>query len=555
MARLFDPSDGVHKGWSCRCSDCPYAVNDKLNYADRVLCNGCGRAKAKARSPPPALAIEASPPKPLPRKGVPGLGPTARSEQRRRKREGGQTTTAAPTTQPQTTKAPAEPQPGLAAALKLAQAAPTVGPGKPLVLSQELLGELGDLAQALQPVVASLAGERLPTQPDPKNTEAEVSKLLAEQRPCAAAGQVAALEAQVGQLKASLAVVAGFPAAEEPLTKLLDDAVAKLAKLAKTAPSVESEVIGLERAASAHALALQERADRHAGGAKKGQDRAAVRAKVFSDLRALLAKAELEVTELEAKLAHEHAAADRARAQIDQEIASALDAKIKLAKAEATKNEAEKQAQAAAARRPPAPGPLAAPPGPGTALALTAVPTAAAADSSDELAALRLSNASIQEQLRQLQAALLQSQARDQAGDLFDAIVPEVSLDALPTLTAGALSEPELRVCGMVWWLLSRWAGAGASSPFTLEEAAQELQVPVDGVVAAFKAALGEKHALWDVSAQAFVTRQCCNLVHMSLARLKETYEQAKEAPGAEKQARVAFDAIDELAKKRRRGH
>ena len=96
--------------------------------------------------------------------------------------------------------------------------------------------------------------------------------------------------------------------------------------------------------------------------------------------------------------------------------------------------------------------------------------------------------------------------------------------------------------------------GGWASAPFTIEEAAKELQVHANDVVAAFKAALGEKHTLWDVSPQAIVPRQCGTLVHMSLARLKETYEAAQEAQGAQEQAREAFDAIDELARKRRRG-
>ena len=372
FASLMSANSGKHEGWGCRCSDCPYAVSEKLNFPERTVCNGCGRTKAKARSPPASLSIVAA--QPPPKADVPGLGRSARNERRRRKRETERAAVEKPVAKPQAPLAAAAPQPGLAAALKVAQDAPVVGPGKPLVMSQELLGELGGLAAALQPVVSSLAGERLPMQPDAKSTEAEVTRLLAEQRPCATAGQVVALEAQIGQLKASKAAAAGIPAAEESLAKLLDEAETRLAKLVKNAPSVETEVIGLQRAASAHALARQERADRHAGGAKKGRERAAERAKVFSDLRALLDKAELEVAELEAKLANEHAAADRARADIDQAVATALDEKVKAAKAEVAKIEAQKQAQAAAPNVAPSPGLGTAPAGPGTALALTTAP-------------------------------------------------------------------------------------------------------------------------------------------------------------------------------------
>jgi len=48
----------------------------------------------------------------------------------------------------------------VAEALAQAQNAPTLGPGKPLVLPPEVLAELGDLAVALQPVLSSLAQKR-----------------------------------------------------------------------------------------------------------------------------------------------------------------------------------------------------------------------------------------------------------------------------------------------------------------------------------------------------------------------------------------------------------
>ena len=149
-----------------------------------------------------------------------------------------------------------------------------------------------------------------------------------------------------------------------------------------------------------------------------------------------------------------------------------------------------------------------------------------------------------------MQARLVQ----DQMMASFDAVGPGLTEDHLPVLVAGDIAGPVMRACGLTWWLLSRWLGAGAAAPFTVEDAAKELHLKPDEVVEVFNVALGDQKGHWKCGLQDILPRQFCLLVHQSLARLKETYETGQEVQGAQQQARDAYVALDALAKKRRRG-
>jgi len=76
----------VSGGWPCRYTDCPMAVNERMNYSFRSRCKGCDRTKASAMSPPARLAVP--PPEPTHRpparaRAVPGMTPVARKPRAR----------------------------------------------------------------------------------------------------------------------------------------------------------------------------------------------------------------------------------------------------------------------------------------------------------------------------------------------------------------------------------------------------------------------------------------------------------------------------------------
>jgi len=413
-------------------------------------------------------------------------------------------------------------------------------------LSQGLLDSLGDLAPALQPLLTSLAAERPPTPPPQKDVAAEVTKLVADQRPCATAVQVTTLEAQASQYRVALAGIAGIPEAEAPLQKLLDDTLAKLAKTSKHAPSAGTEVTGLERAAATHELAVRERADRHAAGAAKTKERVAERLSMIGDLRALLLRAEREVGALETKLATDHDADHKLRMDFDKEVAAAIAEKIKVARAEAAKGS------------PAPPGPSYAMPPVGTApvgstaIAAPNLAIVAAPVQNVDVAELTRQKEAIELQLKAFKDAADARAATDAANAAYEVVVPGVSMDDMPTLTAAGLTESQLRACGLTWWVLARWAGAGAACAFTAGEAARELGMAEDQVTAVFTLAVGQQRALFKGGPQDIISRQCCLLVQQSLSRLKDTYEAAPEVEATQQQARVAFDAIVTVAKKRR---
>ena len=85
----------AQQGWLCRFTDCPSAVNERVNFHTRARCLGCARAKATAMSPPAKLAVP--PAEPTRRTGggrasapppkVPGLQPRMRPRRRSTKKE------------------------------------------------------------------------------------------------------------------------------------------------------------------------------------------------------------------------------------------------------------------------------------------------------------------------------------------------------------------------------------------------------------------------------------------------------------------------------------
>jgi len=411
-----------------------------------------------------------------------------------------------------------------------------------------LVDDLGSLAPALQPLLTSLAVERPPTPPPQKDVAAEVARLVADQRPCATALQVTTLEAQAGKYRVALAAMAGMPEAEEPLQKLLDDTLAKLAKTSKHAPSAGTEVMGLEKAAATHQLGIRERADRHEAGAAKTKERAAERLSMIGDLRALLLRAEREVSALEVKLATDHEADRKLRTDFDQQVTVAIEEKIKAAKA-------------GAARVTPVPhGPTYVMPPPEGAPAgsnSTASPSlaiVAAPVQNMDMAELTKQKEAVELQLKALKDAFDARAAMDATNAAYEVVIPGVSLDDLPILAAADFSDVQLRACGLTWWVLARWAGAGAACAFTAGEAARELGMSVDEVVAVFSLAVGQQRALLKGGPQDIISRQCCLLVQQSLSRLKDSYEAGPDVEATRQQARAAFDAIETVAKKRRCG-
>jgi len=477
---------------------------------------------------------------------VPGLGRLTRGERRRR-----QASTSSPATPKPRPLEEAPSQKGVAAAVARVEAAPKPGPGVPLAFSPELLADLGDLAPALQPLMAALAVERPPAPQPDRDVAHEVAKLLAEERPCATAGQVSTLEAEIAGIRGALINVAGQPKLEEVLQQSLDDLLAKLAKTSRHAPSAGTEILGLERAATSHELARRERADRHAAGAAKARERGKLRSTMASDLRALITRAEQEVGVLEAQLSADHEAADKARAAFDVKVAEAIAEKIRMAK------------QQAASPPPPVavPSPQgggsagSAPNGPAPGTALVATPAA----SLDEIIKEKLiMEAKLKAQLKDLQDALAAQQARDPARDqalaVYDKVQQGVSIDDLPVLVAQDLSDTQLRACGLTWWMLARWAGAGATSFFTVGEVARELGMAVEVIEAVFKLVIGSQQALWPGGPHEVIPRQSCLLVQESLSRLKGAYESGLEVASVQQQAKAAFAAIESLSKKRRVG-
>jgi len=171
-----------------------------------------------------------------------------------------------------------------------------------------------------------------------------------------------------------------------------------------------------------------------------------------------------------------------------------------------------------------------------------------------DVAELTRQKEAIELQLKGLKEAFDARAALDAANAAYDAVVQGVSLDDLPVLTASDLAESQLRACGLAWWVLARWAGAGAACAFTLGEAARELGMTVDEVAAVFALAVGQKRALFKGGPQDIISRQCCLLVQQSLSRLKEAYDAGPEVEATQQQARAAFDAIETGAKKRRCG-
>ena len=106
----------------------------------------------------------------------------------------------------------------------------------------------------------------------------------------------------------------------------------------------------------------------------------------------------------------------------------------------------------------------------------------------------------------------------------------------------------------MAWWFLAQWLNAGASIPFTVEDAANHLGIKVEETLQVLDEALGGRSAEWHVGPQVVVPRQGCLLAHQSLARLKASYDGAQDSQGARQAATVAYAAVEEQDRKRRRG-
>jgi len=258
----------VKADWCCRHTDCPYAVNEKANYGTRGTCNGCGRAKATAMSPPLALAVPPREPT-VSAKAAKGASQVAARQKANDKtdKDASSTSTVAATRRGPSSPAPGDP-PGPVATTFAPMIAPKPASAAPIPAGADEAVRVG-----LTPLQDLDPSALYPLPPVVVPGVGTLEDLMAKTTVLEATGVLTQCQEEVAALRQALALLPpgnpGRPGLEDELAK----GEAKVLKLSKRAPSTKLQVEHLRSAKQAQKETEATQEQRAVAGQAKALER------------------------------------------------------------------------------------------------------------------------------------------------------------------------------------------------------------------------------------------------------------------------------------------
>ena len=268
VPRERTPPTGQKADWCCRHTDCPYAVNDKANFASRVTCNGCGRSKATAMSPPLALAVPPREPTVSTRAGRSAAQTAARQRtDDKADKDTSSTSTVAATRRGQPSPAPSA-APGPVATAFAPMIAPKLAAPAPAPAGSDEASRVG-----LSPLQDLDPSALYPLPPAAVPGVGTLDDIMAKTTALEATGALTQYQEEVAALRQALTLLPagnpGRPGLEDELAK----GEAKVQRLTKRAPSTKLQVEHLRSAKQAQREAAATQEQRAVAGQAKALER------------------------------------------------------------------------------------------------------------------------------------------------------------------------------------------------------------------------------------------------------------------------------------------
>jgi hypothetical protein len=427
-----------------------------------------------------------------------------------------------------------------------------------LQFTQDAIDALELILPALDPVVASMAEEKVPDGCHQlTSSEDMLEKLLQGRKPVEMAAQKISLEDRVIKLQSLIFAAEGVPLAVQALEKQLEEAQAELSTLASTKKghTEKSQLCALQQVLTDFRAEVQGREDVRTKAQEKTGLRQQERRKHFQLLREQLhyALADMEIVEEAAGAAYALLEEDTATrdaevvTQLEQMVSDLLPS-VNAASVDPSAKSAEEAAEAEKAASEQA-----------KAEAEAHFAAAAAADivkAQEERSDLLNKMASLQQMVDE--QAKKQEERKQNAKRLtdmkaaFEATIPNVTLADLPELEVP--KGTALAKQGQLHWLLSNWHANGMKSAFTLGDLVKHTTLGKEAPDFIMKV-LGTKWVEWfplQPLGSAIMPRQAAELIHQSLERLAGSWEKANQAQKTQEAARDSYAAMAGEAKRRR---
>ena len=556
-------------GFQCIHKDCKAGMNQQFTRAGREYCHVCERPRKAAINARPDEMAPWAMPQEQSRKAaagsIPGAPPskgnkkTAKRSQRRAAKEAATTGKETKTKEAETQKSPPPPPPPKGSTAATAPAASSTGEeaeAGPMdetpktlraLFDDERLSDWVDIRPALEPTLAALKKEMFPAKPSEARETPEETIAKSIKTSSSLAASNAEAEAEIAKLRAAVEPVKDSDDPEVVAMKeLLARKEAALAKANRATPSAELELKALQAAKSKFAEDMQVCEDRVRNTAEAAQKRKDERHAKLLQMRQQLDDfiSVLAANEVELQKEHKHRA--EARTEYQTTVMSLFQEKIAAAERKVAPSQNGPTANSAASNN------------------VTATQSAPQTQHRQQLDAQQKTLDDMQKQIGDMQKAYeearRQAAARKarilserKAADAFQAFVPSVTVETLPSIPVPKADQ--LEKYGQLHILLGNWKAAGGMEAFTLQDLIDHSAFGQD-VVMVLASILGSQHQKWfSTNAQSgdTVPRQVAMLCWESLERLKENWEE-KEAlkKKIQEESAGSYASFSGAAKRRR---